>query len=169
MQQIMGDQNGKEGDRGVQDGSHRRVDGLLAPRDQEEGNGYIGNPQDQQRSPFLAAARQLHTLDENDCDAKEQSEESAEGDQRDRTNFLHGDLDPHEGGTPDRAKQYKYKPMFRFHVVLLIKLRWMEGQRYDATTSGNITRSLPLLISVTIPSSSNLRRRRSRGVCRPCR
>ena len=46
-------------------------------------------------------------------------EEDANSDQRDRTDLLYGDLDPHKGGAPDRAKQYKYQPVFELQNILL--------------------------------------------------
>jgi hypothetical protein len=59
--------------------------------------------------------------------AQERVDENHRGPNKSRTNFetqtnvtgppLHGDLDPHKGGAPDRPAN-KDKPMFEFQVII---------------------------------------------------
>jgi hypothetical protein len=116
----MGNQNREQRDSCIQNGSDRRVNRLLSPGNEEERNSDVRDPQHQGWEPFLQAARQLYTLDKNDRNAKQKTKEDAKSDQCDRTDFLYRDLDPHKGGTPDRAQQDKYKPVFEFQGLLLL-------------------------------------------------
>ena len=61
---------------------------------------------------MLGRARKWDALNENDYESKKQTEEHPKGDQRDWSQFLYRDLDPHKGGTPDRAQQNEDDPMF---------------------------------------------------------
>jgi hypothetical protein len=53
-------------------------------------------------------------LDQNDGDSKQKTKENAIGNQGNWSHLLHGDLDPHERGTPNGTQQQKDEPMFWF-------------------------------------------------------
>lgn len=54
-----------------------------------------------------------------DQDAGQRAEGHAESHQCKRANLADGDLDPQEGGAPDRAKENEDEPVFGFQLYLL--------------------------------------------------
>ena len=90
----MCDDDRKQRHRGVEDGGHGRVDGLLTPGDEKERDGDIGNAKQKDREPFLKPARQGGALNKDDDQCEEESEQHTESNQGDRTDLRHGNLDP---------------------------------------------------------------------------
>jgi hypothetical protein len=70
---------------------------MFTPRNEKEWDCHVRESKQEKREPGFESVRPSDPLDENDRDAEQKPEQGSKRNERDRVNFLHRDLDPHEG------------------------------------------------------------------------
>ena len=93
----MCDDDGEQRSGRVENGCDSRVNCLLSPGNEEDGNGQAGGAKDGEDAPRPLIARPCYSLKYANGYCGDRSEQHAESDQRHGTDLLHADLDPQEG------------------------------------------------------------------------
>ncbi|MNL51524.1 hypothetical protein D3C87_1746280 [compost metagenome] len=119
----MGDDDGKERRRRIEDRGKPAGNMGLAPDDQAEGNDVVEQAHAEKGAPYGPLPWQMKAHDAADDQQCRGSEADTQRDDGDGWQFLDGNADEKERSAPQQRERHKHPPFAGIHLFLYCHLR----------------------------------------------